>query len=161
MFRVLDMLRPEVGEKLATCRRVVRRLRWETPVTVARVAPVIGTLRVPFRLQTAHGVCLLLGAATSLKSCPPPTNQLRRNDAAVAIRPFQIALLLVVVTAVVYVNSLAAPFLFDDWLFIGEDGLIRQAWIGTRGSISIGPSRLGRSSGTMSWGADSLPGNIG
>jgi len=50
---------------------------------------------------------------------PPPS---------VAFRPLPIAALLVVVTAVVYVNSLAAPFLFDDWLFIGEDGIIRQAW---------------------------------
>jgi tetratricopeptide (TPR) repeat protein len=47
----------------------------------------------------------------------------------VAFRAFQIAGLLVVATAVVYVNSLAAPFLFDDWLFIGEDGVIRQAWM--------------------------------
>jgi len=43
-------------------------------------------------------------------------------------RPLQLVALLVLVTAIVYVNSLAAPFLFDDWLFIGEDGVIRQAW---------------------------------
>ena len=44
------------------------------------------------------------------------------------LRPLKIAALLAIVTAVVYANSLAAPFLFDDWLFIGQDGAIRKAW---------------------------------
>jgi tetratricopeptide (TPR) repeat protein len=44
------------------------------------------------------------------------------------LRPLKIAALLAVVTTEIYVNSLAAPFLFDDWLFIGQDGAIRKAW---------------------------------
>ncbi len=53
-----------------------------------------------------------------IESSPQPAN----------FRPLKIAFLLASVTAAVYVNSLAAPFLFDDWLFIGEDGAIRKAW---------------------------------
>ncbi len=44
------------------------------------------------------------------------------------LRPLKIAALLAVIVAIVYVNSLAAPFLFDDLLFVGQDGMIRQAW---------------------------------
>jgi protein O-mannosyl-transferase len=44
------------------------------------------------------------------------------------LRPLKIAALLVVIVAIVYVNSLAAQFLFDDLLFVGEDGIIRKMW---------------------------------
>src|SRR5262245_34079263 len=44
-------------------------------------------------------------------------------------RPLKLAALLAVITGVVYVNSLAAPFLFDDLLFIGDDGCIRKMWV--------------------------------
>jgi tetratricopeptide (TPR) repeat protein len=43
-------------------------------------------------------------------------------------RPLKISALLVAIVAIIYVNSLAAPFLFDDLLFVGKDGIIRQAW---------------------------------
>ncbi len=43
-------------------------------------------------------------------------------------RHVKLAILLVIITLLVYANSLAAPFLFDDWLFIGEDGIIRLVW---------------------------------
>jgi len=43
-------------------------------------------------------------------------------------RHIKLAALLVVVTCIVYVNSLAAQFLFDDLLFVGEDGIIRKMW---------------------------------
>jgi cytochrome c-type biogenesis protein CcmH/NrfG len=51
-----------------------------------------------------------------------------KPTAAVYWRPIKIAALLAVIVSIVYVNSLAAPFLFDDLLFIGQDGQIRQAW---------------------------------
>ena len=43
-------------------------------------------------------------------------------------RAWKLAALLAVVTGVVYLNSLAAPFLFDDHSFISEAGPIRQLW---------------------------------
>ncbi|MDX1946097.1 MAG: tetratricopeptide repeat protein [Pirellulaceae bacterium] len=45
-----------------------------------------------------------------------------------SLRPAKIALGLAVLTALLYVNSLSAPFLFDDWLFAAEDGIIRMTW---------------------------------
>ncbi|MCI0358018.1 MAG: tetratricopeptide repeat protein [Planctomycetaceae bacterium] len=43
-------------------------------------------------------------------------------------RPIKLAALLAAITCVVYVNSLAAQFLFDDLLFVGKDGIIRKMW---------------------------------
>ena len=57
-----------------------------------------------------------------------PESGLEIIESLNAYRPLQIAALLAAIVAVVYVNSLAAPFLLDDLLFVGEDGAIRQAW---------------------------------
>ena len=44
---------------------------------------------------------------------------------AQGVHPGRIVCLLVLLAAALYVNSLSAPFIFDDWLFAAEDGIIR------------------------------------
>jgi tetratricopeptide (TPR) repeat protein len=56
-----------------------------------------------------------------------PSDGIEIAKAGIPLR-YKLAVLLAVITLLVYANSLAAPFLFDDWLFIGEDGIIRLAW---------------------------------
>lgn len=61
-------------------------------------------------------------------STPPPADINVFPWPTATPRPAVIVGLLVMLTAALYVNSLSASFMLDDWLFAAEDGLLRRTW---------------------------------